>query len=178
MAFYYLAASLPALSIEGPVPIGRERFLEACAPELPARALADVVMLLEGREREASHAWIRAWVNRDTQLRNALARLRSAKADVDEAPYLREHEGFEVFLEKSAAEIMGRPNPLERELALDRLRWKMAESMAAFEPFGLPAIFSYALRLRIALRWSGLTPDRGREAVRKLIDTTMQESRL
>lgn len=178
MAYYYLVASLPALSMEGPVPISGERLLEACAPEVPARALADIGLLLAGREREAAHDWIRAWVNRDTQLRNALARLRSAAADVDEAPYLQEHTGFEVFIEKAAAEIMSRPNPMERELALDRLRWKMAQETAVFEPFGLAAVFSYALRLRIALRWSGLTADKGREAARKLVETTMQESRI
>ena len=178
MALYYLMASLPALALDGPVPIGRDRFLEACAPEVSAEALTDIELLLEGREREASHAWICAWVNRDTQLRNALVRLRSAKADVDEGPYLKEHEGFEVFLEKSAAEIMGKANPQERELALDRLRWKMAEDMAVFDSFGLPAVFSYALRLRLALRWSGLAVEKGREAVRTLIDTTLQESRL
>lgn len=178
MAFYYLIASLPAIAIEGPVPIDRDRFMAACLPAVSDAALIDIGLILEGREREAAHAWICEWVNRDTQLRNALVRLRAAKTDVDEGPYLKKHEGFEVFLEKSAAEIMGKANPLERELALDRLRWKMAEDMAVFDTFGLPAVFSYALRLRLALRWSGLSEDKGRKAVRTLIDTTMQESRL
>ena len=50
-------------------------------------------------------------------------------------------------------------DPLERELALDRHRWALLDEMAAAPPFGVQAVFAYALKLRIVEKWAALSDE-------------------
>ncbi len=106
--------------------------------------------------------FVRDWRAWETQLRNAVARWRAARAGADLTGKLRDHTGFDCSLEKDVNDACARPNPLERELALDRLRWRWAEDAARTAPFGLPAVLGFALRLRIAARWASLQDEKGR----------------
>ena len=116
------------------------------------------------------------WRARDTQLRNAVARARATKAGIDVSGFLRRHEGFDVALEQGVAEAVSRANPLEREVALDLLRWRMAEDLALEAPFDMPAIFAFILKLRLAERRQGWNEEKARETFETLVQKTMQET--
>lgn len=176
MAYYYLAASLPAVSLEAKPPISREDVLRACRGVLSETDFRDLSLVLEGRESEATHPSMRRWRNRETQLRNAVARIRAVKAGTDPAPFQRPHTGFDVSVEQGVAEALSQPNPLEREQALDRLRWRLAEELALEGPFDMPAIFAFAIKLRLAERRHGWDDDKGRETFEALVARTMQET--
>jgi hypothetical protein len=174
VAYYYLVASLPSVSLEAKPPVSREDFLRSCRGVLSEADFRDMSLVLEGRESEAAHPSVRRWRDRETQLRNAVARIRAVKAGADPTPFQRSHGGFDVSVEQGVAEALGRPNPLEREQALDRLRWRLAEELALEGPFDMPAVFAFVIKLRLAERWHGWDQDKGREAFEALVARTMQ----
>ena len=55
---------------------------------------------------------------------------RAAKAGVDASDQERAFAGFDRDVEKTAAEAMAMSDPLQRELALDRYRFRMLEGLA------------------------------------------------
>ncbi len=168
MKYAYFAASLPALVFNSPPPMPLEQFRAAAARQLTPRDLATLDALLDGGPSE--DPFVLEWRARETQLRNAVARARAAAANVEARPYLREHTGWDVALERAAMDAMGRPTPLEREMELDRCRWHLAEDMARFRPFDLEGVLAYALKLRILERWSRMDADAGRRRLEQWVD--------
>lgn len=169
MSYYYIVASLPTLALGEPPPFDGAGFLRQSANVLEAGDLAELALVLEGREAEGCSAFSREWVNSEAQLRNAVARTRAAKLSVEVRPYLRDHAGYDVSLEKGVADAYAKPNPLERELALDRLRWKRLEDLAARDPFSLSAVLAFAVRLRLAARWAAMQEAAGQAKLDELL---------
>lgn len=177
MNHYYLAASLPTLVLGDPVPLNAAAFRAACANLLDDPERAELTLMLEGRVGEATSDFARAWRNVDTQLRNALARVRAGRRTMEARPFLREHEGFDVSLEKAVTDAYTRPDPLERDLFLDRYRWQRLDDLVRETPFGFAAVLAYALKLRLALRWAALTDEAGGERLGKLIEELEQKGK-
>ncbi|MCC6356567.1 MAG: hypothetical protein IT577_21985 [Verrucomicrobiae bacterium] len=174
MAYYYLVASLPTLTLDGDLPWALDEFLGACENALGPEDLEGIRLLVAGREAEAAHPIIGRWVSREAQLRNAVARHRAARLGVEAGPFQREHSGFSVEIERGVAEAMAQPDPLGRERALDSLRWGMAEDLAAGDPFGFGAVASHGLRLRLAARWQSMREPEGRRVLFDLVDGRLE----
>ena len=104
MSYYYIVASLPTLVLGEPPPLDGAGFLRQSANVLEAGDLAELALVLEGREAEGCSAFSREWVDIEAQLRNAVARTRAAKWSVEVRPYLRDHAGYDVSLEKGVAD--------------------------------------------------------------------------
>ena len=160
--YYYFAASLPALSMDAPPPLTMAHFLRLCDEHLDAgdRGILDQLVGPAG-PGAASHAFLAAWHNIQTQILNAVARQRAARLRVDPTPYIRAQEGIDMAIEKGVADAFSKPTPQDRELALDRLRWQLVSGLAGFDPFASAAIFSYAMRLRLAERWNAMSAEQG-----------------
>ena len=52
-------------------------------------------------------------------------------------------------------------DPLERELALDRLRWTLLDELAVSQAFGFQAVLAYGLKLRLAEKWAAMDEAEG-----------------
>lgn len=113
----------------------------------------------------AGNAFAAAWAARETQLRNAVARFRAARLSVDSQAFQRDHAGFDVGLAQVVTDALAQNTPLEREQALDRGRWRIADELALADPFGLGTVLAFAVKLRIAERWAGLTEAAGQRKV-------------
>lgn len=155
---YYLVAGLPWLVLGEPPDISAAEFEERCRNHLPAADAEEAARLLRGDAAGLRSAFARAWSRRDAQLRNQAARLRAARRGVDVQTFLREQEGWDGWIVKGVEDAFALASPLDREVALDRMRWGFADDLARPEPFGLAAVLAYAVKLRLALRWAGL-PD-------------------
>lgn len=57
-------------------------------------------------------------------------------------------------------------NLVEKERKIDRIRWREAEELAAFDYFDIDAILSYLVRVNLVARWSRLDPAHGTRNVR------------
>lgn len=169
--YYYLAASLPTLTLDAAPSITMDEFRATCARFLTPADQAALDELLAGGAPDARHPFIRAWYHRDVQLRCAVAKQRAARHKRDATPFLRDYTGFDVSLEKAAADVFARGTPLDRERALDRVRWDLIEELAGPDAFSGQAILAYALRLKTAARWAAMDETKGRQTAESLLQT-------
>ncbi len=159
----YFAASLPTLYFGDPPPFGLEEFLFRCQGVLAAAERAQLDAVLAAAPGPGAFA--AAWHAREIQLRNAAAHARAAAWGGEAHAADRMHAGFDLSVQKGVTDAFAKPNPLERELELDRCRWQTAADLARAHPLGLPGILAFALHLRIAERWAGLDEARSQSVV-------------
>jgi len=176
MSYYYFIASLPHLKWGEAPAIGTDGFAAACDDHL-SPALAPVARALAAGALPTGDApaFLPAWRNADHQFRNAIARQRAARRHTDVTRDQRPVGHFDVAIETGVKESFARRDPLEREQALDRIRWDKAGELAGFDAFSLSALLAYAVRLHIAQRWAALDADSGREAAHQLIEQGTRE---
>jgi len=188
-SYYYLVASLPALFLDEEPPITSAEFMAACDQWLDADDVRDIHCLMDNhsacvkatpdktadRPECIKGACANQWLARETEIRNTIAGLRAAKARVDAESFLRPCRELDLYTEKAVAEAMSRPQPLERELGLDQLRWSLLDDLSRFDPFGLPAVIAYALKLKLVERWSALTVAKGRAVVEEYLTKQLTE---
>jgi hypothetical protein len=162
MNYYYLVASLPPLKMEEPAPLSMDAFRALCREHLREDHMAAMDAVLdECEELPVLHPFVQEWRNTRRQVLNAVARQRATRLQRDPAPFLRRHDGFDVWIELGVSDAFQRPNPLERQRTIDRLLWERAGEAAAGNPFGESALFAYAIRLGLALRWSAMVEEAG-----------------
>jgi hypothetical protein len=70
--------------------------------------------------------------------------------------------GKQVPLVETLVRIMDQPDVVDRERALDALRWKWIDGRIFFEYFTVDRVIGYFARIRILDRWARLDPDTGR----------------
>ena len=169
MNFYYFVASQPALGLGDPAPFSLAEYRAEVTRLLPAGAAKVLSSLLDGAWADVDSEFVRAWLDADTQIRNAVARTRGSRSGVESAGFLRAHTGFSLYFDQGVAEAFGKANPLERELTLDRLRWAVLEDLAGANPFGLEAVLAYGLKLRLVERWAGLADEAGQAALQAAV---------
>ena len=173
---YYLVASLPPLSLDEPPTWTAEEFLFHGQGALTPEEWRELALLVEDRAAEGGSGFAAWWHGLDTQIRNVQARIRAHRLNVDAHSFVRMHEGFDVAVEKTITEAMTLPNPLERELAIDRCRWAALDERVLNDPYGLETVLAYALRLRMVERWARLSEETGMERIETFIDEIADES--
>ncbi len=171
MAYEYLVASLPLIFFGDPPPFDAETFRRNCEGVLgPADLAALDRVLADADPPPEAGGFERAWHNRETQLRNEIAAVRTARRGAETRGNLRDHAGYDVGVKQAVADAYERPNPLEREEELDRARWRVLDELGAAEPFGAGAVLAFAVKLRIAGRWAALDEADGRARLEALLD--------
>lgn len=169
MNYYYLAASLPMVSLGREPLLNSGAFRALCEEHLAVEDLAVLAALLDREGQGTTHPFVRAWRDRETRLRNAIVRQRAARLGIDAGTQLRPAEGFDLYTVKAVEEAFARVSPAERELELDRFRWAVLDELGGLNPFALTAVLAYALKLRLAERWSRLEGDEGRRRMDELV---------
>jgi len=169
MSYTYFAATLPALQFDGEPAMTESEFQDRCRDHLSASDFAALCSLVSGGE--SSNTFVRKWHEHDTQLRNAVARMRAARIGegIDASKWLQNHAGFEVSTETAVTAAFQEPNPMRREMAIERIRWNIAGELAGFDSFSAEAIFAYAIRLGILCRRAAADVDKGTERLRGMM---------
>ena len=72
-------------------------------------------------------------------------------------------------MEKMAGEALSRHTPLDRERALDTLRWQRLEELAGYDPFSARPVLAYALKLQLVERWAELEEDAGMARLEEVV---------
>ncbi len=60
---------------------------------------------------------------------------------------------------------------VEKERAIDLIRWEKADSLAEGDTFGMPAILACLVKVAIIGRWAALDPATGREMYERLVSS-------
>ena len=168
MKYYYFIATLPSLSMDEPPSLSMDRFLALCDEHLTASDRDEVQALAAEESAAAAGSFAHGWREMETQLRNACVRQRAARRRESPEAWLRPQEGVDLYLEKSVADAFAEKDPLSRERALDRVRWRRIEDLSGLDPFAPERVFAYALHLRMAERWAAHDADKGLARVEAL----------
>lgn len=173
--YWYLVSSLPVLRFGDKPPMGAEAFRAACVGWLSDDELLVIDAVLENRDPEAGGTPAVPWWNGEVQLRDAVVRVRAKNCGIDAARFLKPHDGFNVAIEKMVTDAFTRPDPLEQEMELDRARWSLVDDLAVADSFGFAAVLAFAVKVRIAERWSQMNDEAGQEKVENLVATALEE---
>lgn len=168
--YYYFAATLPALSMEGPLPMTWEAFVAMAETHLIPSDLEAVRRLAEPPDEPAEHPFVNAWRDKELQLRNEVVHVRANRARRDALPFLRDTQGCDVAIVKGVSDAFAQDDPLQREHRLDALRWALLDELAGYEPFGSDAVLAYALKLRLVARWAGIEKEAGRRKADSIVN--------
>ncbi len=166
MSLYYLISSLPMLRFDAAPSFQPDAFVELCREQLGAADAGAVEALV--RNTPSEHPFVVAWRNKETILRNAVARHRGRIAGLDPAHWLRPVSGCDAQIESFVEDTFQEGDPLEREKELDEARWAIAEDLQGYDPLDIKVVFAYAIKLVILSRWSALQAEHGRKAFDKL----------
>ena len=166
MSTYYLISSLPMLSLESQPLITAEAFVEACRAQLDTEDADAAEALI--RNSASQHPFVLAWRDKDSLLRNAIARARARLADTDAERWIRPTEGCDTGIDILVDDAFEQPDPLKREKELDEARWLIAEFLQGYDPMSVSVALGYAVKLTLALRWANLNADLGCETFEQL----------
>ena len=173
MEYVYLVTSLPRLELTGAPPFTSDELLAACDGLLRRDHWEDLRALLEDRPREVRAPEARRLVRAETQLREALARLRARRAGVEYGAAPGRQAEPDASATAAAARALAVADPLERELILDNYRWALLETAASQSTFGVQAVFAYALKLRLVEKWSGLSVEAGLDVATRVVEACL-----
>lgn len=177
MRYYYFAATLPWLTLDGKPPISFDAFVEQGASFLSSRDFSALRALCDPLLASDGHPFVRTWRAVETHLRNAIARVRASRRRRDATPYLREAvEAFDTSLEQAVTEAFSLADPMVRERALDRLRWSKLDELAGYDPFSGVAVLAYGMKLRLVERWAALKEAEAAERVETLVAREPQDN--
>jgi hypothetical protein len=171
----FLIASLPALTFLQKPSITTESFEALCEEHLgvaDARAAALLCRDLDLGGETPAHPFTALWIDREIQLRNAVASARAARRKTDATGSIRPHKGFDTYIEDDVESAFDLTNPLDREQALDRLRWTHLDELAGVDPLAVTVVLAYAVKLRIAQRWAAMDTQAAMERVDNALNAT------
>ena len=145
MSTDYIVSSLPSLAFGAPAPLTWEKFVETAGEKvIPAE-----------------------WDDLETQLRNAMAEARGGEK------YRRPASGCSLYWRNRVLVCFQEKDVLKREALIDRVWWDAAEELTnVTSPLGAGALATYAIRLKIALKRSKISPDGGNAAFDRLTAET------
>lgn len=176
MSYYYFAATLPSLQMDGALPFSFSSFKQLCQVHLsPAHAL-HVSTLESLKPEKTAHPFVRSWLEQEARIRHAVARHRAERRKLDPAAHLRQEMPHDSLTEKAVAEAFDTENPLARERALDEFRWQQLCERAGYDIFSLTSILAYGLKLRIVERWSNMNEANGRVRAEDIIEQRSKDS--
>ena len=174
MAADYLVSSLQPLALDGPPPYTAERFLDLCRSQLSAGDADGVAAVMSGAASD--HPLAARWRDLDAQLRNAIATERARLHGHDAARWRRPAEGCSLYWTGRAAAAFQEKDPARRERLLDQVRWDAAgELTPPSAPLSVAAVFTYAIRLAVAIDRAGRDADAGGDVFNRLTAATKIE---
>lgn len=160
--YYTLVAGLRELSFDGKV--DAEAVRAEIREGVSARDRVYVDMLLAGdracAERSGSR-FLREWSAFDRDMRNTAAALVARRIGM-------QYDG--VPTNEAVRTIMAGGDILERERALDRLRWRTADELTTFDYFDIDKLLAYLVKVAIVERWSALNAEEGRERLAAIVN--------
>lgn len=169
MSYYYLGASLPMLSLDAPPPMSLRQFLDECERHLSPPHLLALNELLQSAHTPPRTAFTQRWRAKETMVRVAAARSRSASGDADTDASPAGSRDVDSFVEQAVTTAFTKADPRLRELALDELRWALIEEAIGHDSFAIDAILGYALKLKLVERWTGMDHARGAERLQQAV---------
>jgi len=115
------------------------------------------------------NSFIHRWFEFDHNLRNAQVAYISSKEGLDGTKWTDGEFSTEFDDYSRLEQIFEMPDMIERERALDRLRWDKANELTTFHYFDIDVILGFLVKARLVQRWSEMDPERGARMFETLV---------
>lgn len=177
MSYTYFAATLPMQHFGAPPAMTVAEFAALCREHVSRADSATLSALLDGGATK--NAFVKKWRDADTQIRNAVAKLRAQNigAGADAAKWLHTHDGYSVLIETTVAAAFQESDPMKREQTIEKLRWDLAGDIAGLDMFSFAAILAYAIRLGIAEHLSSANTEKGEARLRDIANKEQEHGK-
>ena len=169
--YYYLISSLPLLHFAQRPPFSVADYLFSCQGVLTPEDLSELKALLQNDKSRIVSSFGKDWQSWMAVLGNSVLKLRAAGIGLDVRASLLNEEKYSVDLQQGVSFAFSRDNPLERELALDQLKWAIIEELSVNQSFTVDAVYAYGLELQILERWHQMSQKIGESKLEDLLSS-------
>lgn len=174
---YYLVSQLPEFTVSddrSPLPISYEYYRDLCARFLDGRSLRTLEKLsLEPPmedSRPTGSRFVDSWNHRERSLRLALAQIRALRM---KKKFSAGNVSIAPDAVQAARTASGMDSPLAAEQFLNQYRLSVIDSMRPLDGFSVDAVFSYGLRLQLAVRMKKFNAEKGMVSYHKIYDSIL-----
>lgn len=172
MSYYYLISSLPAIIFGEKPYYSSEEFVKLCSSWIGKSNIEKLSKLTLSPEDTATDScFAKDWYKYEKILRNSSVKSRASKLNKDPLSYLKPENKIYTDIERSVQDSFSAANPLEKELALDRLRWKIIDFLETGHFFDLEKLCAYKLRLLICEKWISRKPEDGQRNLDAVLES-------
>lgn len=174
---YYLLAQLPSFSVtdeKSVLPITEEYFYDLCSRFLDKKSMEQVKNLsLEPPRTKVptDSAFLDKWYENERNLRLALAQIRALRMN---KKFNLENESFSPEVVQAARTATGMDSPLAAEQFLNQYRLNLLDSIRPSDEFSIDAVYSYGLKLKLALRMKKFNTEKGMASYHKIYDSILK----
>ncbi len=135
---------------------------------------------------QTKNTFLKKWFTFDMHVRNILAALNAKRYHIPtDVLYIGNNEVTDALKNSSLADfglsndypfinklisIHEDGNPMEKELAIDMLRWRYLDELNTFNYFTIEVLLAFLIKLNITDRWIRLHPDTGRKMFREITE--------
>ena len=175
MSYYYLISSLPAIIFGEKPYYSSEEFMKLCGTWIGKSDIEELSKLtLSLEDISVDNSFVRDWYKYEEILRNSSVKNRAAKLNKDPLPYLKPEDKIYTDIERGVQDSFSAVNPLEKEMALDRLRWGIIDFLETWHFFDLEKLCAYKLRLLICEKWIVRKTEAGLKNLDTVLDSLYQ----
>jgi hypothetical protein len=175
-SYYYLISSLPLLRWGNRPPITSDDFLAQCEGQLSETALADLADVALVPRPAGKHLTERQWIAWDGYMRNAIAQARAHHLHLDATGFLREETDAFPNDRKELEDTFSGENPLERERAIDHLRWRFLDGLEGDHLFDFDRLVIFRLKLLLLEKWDRFDSESGPRNLAELVDAGLRQA--
>ena len=174
---YYLLAQLPSFSVtdeKSVLPITEEYFYDLCSRFLDQKSLKQLKGLSLTpplKKSSTGSTFLDSWYEKERNLRLALAQIRALRMN---KKFDTENESFSPEVVQAARTATGMDSPLAAEQFLNQYRLNLLDSIRPADEFSVDAVYSYGLRLKLALRMKKFNAETGMTSYHKIYDSILK----
>ena len=174
-AYYFFISSLPHVSLDAPPPMSPDEFLAACDSNLPAPVATQLRDVGTAPRAGACCPTEAKWNDYENCLRNEVARRRADTLERDANEFVKPEQGSYGGLDTQVQDALGR-DPLETEVALDRMRWRFLDDCTVGREFALDTIFVYLVKLLLLDKRAAADVEAGRAVLEESVQDMLKNT--
>lgn len=173
--YYYLVSSLPVLKRDEAPFYSLAAFMGLCSDWITELEylLLDKLNLVPVSLSESGFPYSSVaaeWYKWEICLRNRIARARSGILGREAGAFVLETEENFTEIDKLVQEVFLIADPLEREKALDNIRWYKAEELEFGHDFDFAKLCVYKIKLMLREKWTERVKEKGVKNLNDIIN--------
>lgn len=178
--YYFLVSSLPMLKRDETPFYSLPAFMGLCADWITEHEYSileklELVPVSISESGFPASSVAAEWYRWEICLRNRIAKARSGVLGRDAGAFMLEAEDEFTEIDKAVQEVFLLTDPLEREKALDGIRWYKAEELEFGHDFDFAKLCVYKIKLMLREKWTERLKEKGVKNLNDIINNVYAE---